>query len=153
MTRSVLSLALAAAAALCASPAFALESYLIPANAKTCSISLAKASEPCKALIYAHFKNGRTTFTLALAPGGDIMYTFSGGEDSQPTLSHYHLVVDHVLRTAGATPVQHDLHGACDLTLSVDGHVLQHLTCDAGPLHAEFEGDGAPADVVDLQGQ
>jgi hypothetical protein len=103
---------------------------------------------PCTAVIYSHFKNGRTTWQVPM-PEGALM--LSGGHDSQLDPTKYVLQIDRLRagRSDGSSQ-PYPARGQCVARLSEDGRYLYSLSCRATngieDVELDFQGDGSPVD-------
>lgn len=105
-------------------------------------------SYPCTAVVYSHFKNGRTAWQVPM-PDGALM--LAGGHDSQLDPTKYVLEIDRLRagRSDGSSQ-PYPAHGKCIARLSADGAYLYSLSCRATngieDVELEFQGDGSPVD-------
>ena len=103
---------------------------------------------PCTAVIYSHFKNGRTAWQVPM-PEGALM--LSGGHDSQLDPTKYVLQIDRLRagRSDGSSQ-PYPARGQCVARLSEDGTYLYSLSCRATngieDVELDFQGDGSPVD-------
>lgn len=94
-------------------------------------------------IFYLHTATtARTSFSVFTATGG---IGFSGGEDIQPTLAHYTLLVDSIL--TGNPPERMPAKGACDMLFAASKKVIvRSLICRAttafGVMRLSFTADG-----------
>ncbi|WP_116399499.1 hypothetical protein [Methylovirgula sp. 4M-Z18] len=105
-------------------------------------------SYSCSAIIYSHFRNGRTGWQIPI-PNGALM--LSGGRDSQPDPTKYILQIDMLRFGRGDGSGQnYRVEGTCTASLSADGEYFYTLSCSAKggaeDIQLEFKGDGSPVD-------
>jgi hypothetical protein len=103
---------------------------------------------PCTAVIYSHFKNGRTAWQVPM-PEGALM--LSGGHDSQLDPTKYVLQIDRLRAGRSDRSSQpYPARGQCVARLSEDGTYLYSLSCRATngieDVELDFQGDGSPVD-------
>jgi len=113
---------------------------------------IGNANHGCGKLLYTHFPNGRTGFNIPTSSGAIML---SGGRDSQPTLTTYHLEIDTLrLGSADGTSRALPANGRCTARLSADGAYLHGLVCRAHsgttPIVVQFVGDGRRVSVSKL---
>jgi hypothetical protein len=105
-------------------------------------------SYSCTAVIYTHFRNGRTAWQVTM-PDSALM--LAGGRDSQLDPSKYVLQIDRLRsgRSDGSSQ-PYPAQGKCVAMLSPDGSYLHSLSCTATngieDVGLEFQGDGSPVD-------
>jgi hypothetical protein len=115
----------------------------------TCThFTVSGQSYSCKAVIYSHFKNGRTAWQVPM-PEGALM--LAGERDSQLDPTKYVLQIDKLRAGRGDGSSQpYPANGKCIARLSADGKYLHSLSCSATngveDVQLEFEGDGSPVD-------
>lgn len=103
---------------------------------------------PCTAVVYSHFKNGRTAWQVPM-PDGALM--LSGAQDSQLDPSKYVLQIDRLRagRSDGSSQ-PYPAKGKCIARLSGDGVYLYSLSCRATNglenVELDFQGDASPGD-------
>jgi len=102
----------------------------------------------CTAVVYSHFRNGRTAWQVPM-PHGALM--LSGGHDSELDPTKYVLQIDRLRagRSNGSSQ-PYPARGQCVAKLSEDGAYLYSLSCRATngieDVELDFQGDGSPVD-------
>ena len=118
------------------------------ARGSCASLTVLGQSSSCEAVIYAHFKNGRTAWQVP-TPEGVLM--LSGARDSQPDPTKYILQIDTV--RLGSSKYQR-AKGTCTANISEDGKYFHALSCSVTSgvkkIELEFKGDGSPVERKDL---
>lgn len=120
---------------------------MVFAKGNCTSLVVSGRSYSCNAVVYAHLKNGRTSWQVPM-PDGALM--LSGARDSQPEPSRYILQIDTLRLSQGSSG---RATGTCTANLSADGVYLHSLSCSATSaqkgvetIQLEFKGDGSPVD-------
>lgn len=102
----------------------------------------------CNALVYSHFRNGRTAWQVPMSNGALML---AGGQDSQLDPTKYVLQIDRLRagRSDGSSQ-PYPAKGRCTARLSPDGSYLYSLSCRAmngiESVDLQFEGDGSPVE-------
>jgi len=133
--------------AVCAQESLA-GAIMVFAKGKCTTLSVSGEKYTCKAVVYSHFKNGRTAWQVAI-PDGAIM--LAGGRDSQLDPTRYVPQIDTLRAGRGDGSSQpYKAQGTCTAKLSADGVYLHSLSCSATngieDVQIEFFGDGTPVD-------
>lgn len=116
----------------------------------TCSrFKAGPANLSCKALIYTHYRNRRTSFSFAAQDG--TVYSMAGGRDSQLTSDRYVLEIDALRVGRGGQTQSYKSTGRCSANISADGRFVHAVDCRVNDglqsIDVQFRGNGTPMEL------
>jgi hypothetical protein len=123
--------------------------YMLSVQGSCDEFSIGNVSYDCQGLFFSVFTNGRVAFMI---PQGDGLLSLSGGDDSQPNLTDYSLVLDRVRYIKGEDFQEDTVTGKCEMRLSADAVYIHEVKCQAAKetenIVINFTGDGSPVERV-----
>ena len=122
----------------------------VSAKGKCLEFMMGTEKYGCDTVIYAHFANGRTSFSTPI-PSGAI--SLSGGHDEQKKATDYLLQID-TLRIGHGSGKSDAINasGTCHMNITPKGDYVRYLKCDVDAngkkIIVDFQGGETPVEIL-----